>query len=159
MALDQNRRGVSAERKRGRVVLGTAGNDIFRLPHIRHDLGDRHARASGQTGERQRCAHGLEESAAREVVEPLRSPLGELAVQHLLKFFAARQLFEAAPVLGAGRLLELILHRRQIKLLALAGADVAHSSGGSDSRSGGFRVVLVDAHFKISSQLSAVSSQ
>ncbi len=51
MAFNQNRRGVTSERERGRVEHRPARNEVFRLPHIRHDLGVRHPRTTGQTGE------------------------------------------------------------------------------------------------------------
>ncbi len=40
VAFDQNRRRVAVERKRGRVVHRAAGNDVLRLLHVRHDLGE-----------------------------------------------------------------------------------------------------------------------
>src|SRR5256885_9573744 len=37
----------------------------------------------------------------RSGIQPLGGALGKFAVQHFLKFRASRQLFQAAPVLGA----------------------------------------------------------
>jgi len=63
-------------------------NDVFRLPHIGHDLGDR-IRVQPVNPARANDAPWFEEPAARETVEPFGSAFGKLAVQHLLKLFAA----------------------------------------------------------------------
>jgi len=56
-------------------------------------------------------------------------------MQHLAKLRAARQLFEAAPVLGAGRLLdrlfELCLDGGEVKFFALGRTDVSSGRGSS----------------------------
>ena len=49
-----------------------------------------------------RRAHDLEESAARNGIDPLRRALGKLAMQRLLEFLAAGKLFQAAPVFRTG---------------------------------------------------------
>ncbi len=150
VALDQNRRSITAERKCSRVKHRPARNDDLRLPDVGHDLHVRHLGAAGQAGQRERCAHGLEEAASRELIEPLRSALREFAMQHLLKLFAASQFFEAAPIFGAGRILDLLPHRREIESSALRRANVflARSFPGRSSaiHSDRFRIVLIDAH-------------
>ena len=102
MAFDQHRAGVSAERNRRGVVHGAAGDDIFRLANVGDDRLERQADAAGHAGQAERGAHDLEESAARDGVDPFGRAFGEFAVQSLLEFFAAGEFFEAAPVFGAG---------------------------------------------------------
>src|ERR1700704_4643457 len=63
-------------------------------------------------------------------------------MQHLLEFFAAGQFLEAAPVLGAGGVLDLLFHRSEVKLLTLAGANVGACCFAFDR----LRFVLFDAH-------------
>src|ERR1700680_3864716 len=63
-------------------------------------------------------------------------------MQHLLEFFAAGQFLEAAPVLGAGGVLDLLFHRSEVKLLTLAGANVGACCFTFDR----IRFVLFDAH-------------
>jgi hypothetical protein len=45
-------------------------------------------------------------------------------VQHLPEFFASGKFLQAAPVFGAGSLLNFRLHGGKIKLLALARANI-----------------------------------
>src|SRR5579864_1265223 len=85
MALDQDRAGVSAERYCRRVVHRLARDDILRLANVGDNGLERELDASGHAGEAEGCAHYLEESAARGLVEPFRSTLGEFAVQGFLE--------------------------------------------------------------------------
>ena len=124
VALDQNRAGVSAQSERRGVEQRPPGNHFFGLLHVGNNRFERLLGAGGHAGHGQRCAHQLEEAAARNRIQPLRRALGKFAVQHLLEIGAARQFFEAAPVFrtlglgrrGAGRI--------QIERALLAGANV-----------------------------------
>ena len=90
------------------------------------------AHASGHAGQAERCAHHFEETATRDGVDPFRCAFGEFAVQRFLEIVASRELFEAAPVFGAG-LLGGIVRRRlidaradgiQVQFAFLAGANI-----------------------------------
>ncbi len=102
MAFDQDGAGVSAQRYRRRVVHGAAGDNAFGLAHVGDDGLEREADASGHASEAERGAHDLEESAARDGVDPFGGAFGEFAVQGFFEFFGAGEFFEAAPVFGAG---------------------------------------------------------
>jgi hypothetical protein len=89
MAFDKHGTGVSAERARGRVVHGAAGDDAFGLAHVGDDGLKREPDASGHAGQAERGAHDLEETAARDGVDPFGSTFGEFAVESGLEFFGA----------------------------------------------------------------------
>src|SRR5215471_10520902 len=108
MAFDQDRIRVAPEGYRSRVMLGTSGNDIFRLANVGHDGLQAKLAASGHTGEAEGSTHDLEESATRNRVEPLRGAFGKFAMQRLLERRAAGKFFQRAPVSGAGLLFSIV---------------------------------------------------
>jgi hypothetical protein len=78
----------------GNPALGLAdvGNDrLFWLP------------AGGQAGEGHRSAHELDEAAPVDAAIECHRLLRELIVEEGVELVAARQLFEAAPVLAAAK--------------------------------------------------------
>src|SRR5579863_5008374 len=101
MAFDQDGAGVSAERDRGGVVHGAAGDYVFGLANVGDDGLEREADASGHAGQAEGCAHNLEESAAGDGVEPFGGALGEFAVQGFFERVGGGEFFQAAPVFGA----------------------------------------------------------
>ena len=94
MALDQDRIGVSAERHRAGVEHRTTGNHILGLANVGNDRLERQPGAAGHAGEAKRCTHDFQESAAGNGIEPFRSAFRKFAMQGLLEFGAACELFE-----------------------------------------------------------------
>ena len=84
---------------------GAAGDDLFRLPDVRHDVLGGLAGAGAEAGEGQRSAHELEEVAAAFdavfVVAPADGLLREFARQELLEFGGGGEIVEAAPIVAA----------------------------------------------------------
>src|SRR5579871_523603 len=133
VAFDQDGAGVSAERERGRVILGAAGDDVFGLANVRNDGFFRELDASRHAGEAERSAHDLEESAARDRVEPFGGVLRELAVQGFLEFGRAGKLFKRSPVLRSGFFADIVgiggvdFFADEVQIELLARTDVARA--------------------------------
>ena len=83
---------------------GRPGNQLFRLPHVGHDVLGGLARAGGQAGQRQRRAHQLQKIAAALdavfILAPADGLARELALQQLLELGRCRQIVQAAPVIA-----------------------------------------------------------
>ncbi len=120
MALDEQRVRVSAEREGSGIELRAAGDELLGLAHVGDNFFDRHFGAAGHARHGERCAHQLQESAARDGVQPLGCALGEFAVHHLAEFGRAGELFEAAPVLGTLGFGEVLLDSCAIEMFARA---------------------------------------
>ncbi len=97
VALDQEPGGDAAERHRGGEEQRLAGNDVLGHPYVGHDQLVGLARAARDAGQRERCAHQLEESAPADRVVPFRRVRGELAVEEFLELGRLGDGFEAAP--------------------------------------------------------------
>ena len=124
LAFDQNRTGVSAERECAGIKHRTAGDHFFRLAHVGDNRFQRLLGAGGHASHGQRCAHQFQETASGDGIQPLRGALGKFAVQHFLKFRASRQLFQAAPVLGALSFGQMGASGLQVKFVFLAGTNI-----------------------------------
>ena len=124
MALDQNRAGISAQSERRGKKQRPPGHHFFGLLHVGDNRFERLLGAGGHSRHGQGCAHQLEESAARNRIQPLRRALGKFAVQHLLEVGTARQFLEAAPVFRTLGLGQFGTSRIQIERALLAGTDV-----------------------------------
>ncbi len=79
----QQRDRVSGKRHGRGIKHRLARNQFFRLADVREDLLQRLLGASGQSGERHGRACQLEETAARDRINPLGSVAGKFAFQHL----------------------------------------------------------------------------
>ena len=124
LAFDQNRTGVSAQRERAGIKHWAAGNHFFRLAHVGDNRFQRLLGAGRHAGHGQRCAHQLQETAPGDGIQPFGGALGKFAVQHFLKFRASRQLFQAAPVLGALSFGQMGASGLQVKFVFLAGTNI-----------------------------------
>ncbi len=107
VALYQQRHRAGRERVRRGKVHRLAQNQVFR----RLDVGINRLigllGATGQPGQRHRCAHQLQEAAARNRIDPLLRRRGKLALHRRLKLRRIGQLIERPPVLLALRALQL----------------------------------------------------
>src|SRR6185503_13253352 len=92
VALDDEAGSEPVERHRGRKINRLSGHEFFGLAHIRRDVFSRLPRASGESRERERRAHKLEESPAPNWIIPLGSIFGKLAMQRFLELFTVGQL-------------------------------------------------------------------
>ena len=101
---DQDAVGDAVERRGGGEEQRPAGNQVLRLPHVRHDVLGGLARAGGHAGQRQRRAHQLEEIAAALdgvfILAPADGLARELALQQVLEFGRGGQVVQAAPVVA-----------------------------------------------------------
>jgi hypothetical protein len=106
VAFDQDGLRDAAERDCAREEQRAAGDDVLGLADVGDDRLERLPGAGAHAGQRERCAHQLEELAPALRVVPLRGLLGELAVQVFAELGGVGQFAETAPVeapLGAGQ--------------------------------------------------------
>ncbi len=91
-------RGVAAHLHRGSVVHRHTRDEFFRLAHVGNDgfLGQLGAR--GNTGERHRRRHQLQEIAPVGGVQPVGSTVGKLVLDEGLELLGLGQLLQALPV-------------------------------------------------------------
>jgi hypothetical protein len=121
-----NRRSVARPTYAVAKNIGRPGTNLFGLLHIREQW----VRAAAW------CRPSFQPWPAKlpsasgirgaRLVKPLRSALGKFAVHHLAKFFASRQLFQAAPEFRALGLRNASLHRwpNRSAFSCFAGANV-----------------------------------
>ena len=120
MALRQHPVGDAAQRRRGGVKQRPARDQLLGLPHVRHDVLGGLARAGGQSGQRQRRAHQLQEIAPAFdgifIVAPADRLLRKLALQQILKLGRRRQFVQAAPVVAPASAVQPRAHGGQVQL-------------------------------------------
>jgi hypothetical protein len=99
VAFDEQPGRHAAERHRGRVVLRSTRDLVFRLPHVRHDqLGGLRRARGPDAGQRERRAHQLEKGSPADRVEPLRRVLRKFAVEVFLELRCIGHGLETAPI-------------------------------------------------------------
>lgn len=101
---DANR--IGAKRHGGGIEIWFTKHHAVRLLHIRHDVRFIGAAAARQACKRQRCTHQLQEIAAIDGIIPFRSLARKFAVEQILEMGVIRKLFQCAPVLFAGFVLQ-----------------------------------------------------
>ena len=116
VALDQDAGRDAAQRDDGGEEEGLARNDLFGGLGIGDDLVAGLAGAGGETCQRQRGPHQLQEPATADRVEPLRGVLGELVLDELLERGRVGQLFETPPVGGSPRLRQALADGVEIQI-------------------------------------------
>ena len=94
MTLDEQTHGIGSKRHGRRIKPGLSLNQAIRLLDVGNDILFRRATASGQTSQRQRGSHELQEIAAVHRIVPFRGRLaGKFAVEQVFKARIARQFF------------------------------------------------------------------
>src|SRR5688572_21284378 len=117
VALDEQAHTGAGKRHGRRVEERLAGDELFGLPDVGKDLLCRLPGAGRDTGQRQRSAHQLQESAPADRIEPLGGVLRKLPVQELLELGRLGDRLETAPVLAATAAFELGAERLDVNQL------------------------------------------
>jgi hypothetical protein len=121
VALDQHALRHAVQSSGGGEKERPAGNEFFRLPHVRHDVLGGLAGAGGQTGQRERRSHDLQEVAppfhAVFVFGPADRLARKFTLHQILKRGRGGEFFKIAPIFAAAGALEAGAHAGERQLI------------------------------------------